>query len=163
MADPEDDWLNETFEETPEEEEKAEEAPAEEAAPEEALPVEEVPEEPLEPPPPPKEPITVFRHWERPVFLNYKYIMRYYHNYYDDVIDYLDRKLAGLSRDTPHAQTWAERMLRLYTWKPYPSTYYYIPPKCTYKGTLKVAHTWRSQHSTQFFIRKYVKLTSPIC
>lgn len=33
-------------------------------------------------------------------------------NYYDDVIDYLDKKQVGVNRDIPRPQTWAERVLR---------------------------------------------------
>lgn len=34
-------------------------------------------------------------------------------NYYDDVIDYLDKKKAGENREIPRPQTWAERVLRV--------------------------------------------------
>lgn len=50
----------------------------------------------------------------RPKFLPYKYLYDYRHNYYDDVIDYLDKRSKGLHRDIPRAQTWGERMLRTY-------------------------------------------------
>lgn len=33
-------------------------------------------------------------------------------NYYDDVIDYLDKKQVGVAREIPRPQTWAERVLR---------------------------------------------------
>lgn len=33
-------------------------------------------------------------------------------NYYDDVIDYLDKKQIGVLREIPRPQTWAERVLR---------------------------------------------------
>lgn len=36
----------------------------------------------------------------------------YRHNYYDDVIDYLDQRQKGLNREIPRAQSWAERVLR---------------------------------------------------
>lgn len=36
----------------------------------------------------------------------------YRHNYYDDVIDYLDKKDRGIKSDIPKPQTWAERVLR---------------------------------------------------
>ncbi|TMW46967.1 hypothetical protein DOY81_007954 [Sarcophaga bullata] len=75
-------------------------------------------EEELPPPPPPPEddgyrkPVQLYRHWVRPKFLQYKYMYNYRTNYYDDVIDYLDKKQVGVLRDIPRAQTWAERVLR---------------------------------------------------
>jgi hypothetical protein len=51
----------------------------------------------------------------RPRFLQYKYLYDYRHNYYDDVIDYLDKRQKGLRREIPHPQTWAERTLRTYS------------------------------------------------
>ncbi|XP_054734335.1 flightin [Anastrepha obliqua] len=69
------------------------------------------------PPPPPEDdgyrkPVQLYRHWVRPQFLQYKYMYNYRTNYYDDVIDYLDKKQVGVSREIPRAQTWAERVLR---------------------------------------------------
>ena len=58
-----------------------------------------------------------FRHWVRPRFLQYSYIYDYRKNYYDDVLDFLDRRTHGISRDIPRPQTWAERALRTYTQK----------------------------------------------
>ncbi|ERL87357.1 hypothetical protein D910_04752 [Dendroctonus ponderosae] len=51
----------------------------------------------------------------RPRFLPYKYLTDYRRNYYDDVIDYLDKRCRGIFRDIPVAQTWGERVLRTYT------------------------------------------------
>lgn len=53
-------------------------------------------------------------HWVRPLFLNYDYLYDYRKNYYDDVIDYLDRRQKGLFREPPRAQEWAERVMRTY-------------------------------------------------
>lgn len=104
----------------------------EEAAPEE---VEEI----KAPPPPPEDdgyrkPVQLYRHWVRlvlhctvqhctvlylmqsalfrPKFLQYKYMYNYRTNYYDDVIDYIDKKQTGVAREIPRPQTWAERVLR---------------------------------------------------
>lgn len=33
-------------------------------------------------------------------------------NYYDDIIDYLDKKDRGIKSEPPKPQTWAERVLR---------------------------------------------------
>ncbi|XP_066138959.1 flightin isoform X2 [Euwallacea fornicatus] len=56
--------------------------------------------------------LLLFKHWIRPKFLPYKYLTDYRRNYYDDVIDFLDKRNRGITRDIPVAQTWAERVLR---------------------------------------------------
>ncbi|KAK3907708.1 Flightin [Frankliniella fusca] len=56
-----------------------------------------------------------FTHWSRPTSLAYEYIYLYRKNYYDDVIDYLDKRTRGIEREIPRPQTWAERALRTYT------------------------------------------------
>lgn len=48
----------------------------------------------------------------RPRFLQYNYMYDYRLNYYDDVIDYLDKKDRGIKAETPRPQIWAERVLR---------------------------------------------------
>ena len=53
----------------------------------------------------------------RPRSAYYSYLYDYQRNYYDDVIDYLDRRKKGIYRDIPRPQTWAERALRTYTQK----------------------------------------------
>ncbi|KAL5290454.1 fln family protein [Megaselia abdita] len=70
------------------------------------------------PPPPPdddkyRKPVQLYRHWVRPKFLQYRYMYNYRTNYYDDVIDYLDKKQKGENREIPRPQTWAERVLRV--------------------------------------------------
>lgn len=47
-----------------------------------------------------------------PKFLQYNYMYNYRQNYYDDVIDYLDRRARGMPGDPPKPQYWAERVLR---------------------------------------------------
>ncbi|XP_034657812.1 flightin [Drosophila subobscura] len=59
-----------------------------------------------------RKPVQLYRHWVRPKFLQYKYMYNYRTNYYDDVIDYIDKKQVGVARDIPRPQTWAERVLR---------------------------------------------------
>lgn len=59
-----------------------------------------------------RRPVTLYKHWVRPKFLQYKYMYNYRTNYYDDVIDYLDKRQHGVDRDIPRAQTWAERVMR---------------------------------------------------
>ncbi|KAJ8686167.1 hypothetical protein QAD02_021961 [Eretmocerus hayati] len=53
-------------------------------------------------------------HWVRPLFLNYRYIYDYRQNYYNDVIDFMNKRNKGLYRETPRAQEWAERAMRTY-------------------------------------------------
>lgn len=54
-------------------------------------------------------------HHFRPKFLQYRYMYDYRTNYYNDVIDYLDKRAKGQKVDVPRAQTWAERVLRTHT------------------------------------------------
>ncbi|XP_056635073.1 flightin [Diorhabda sublineata] len=91
-------------EETP----AAPEAPQAEATEEGAKP--EAEDEYLDP-----DKLLLFKHWIRPKFLPYKYLYIYRQNYYDDVMDYLDKKRRGIARDIPRAQTWAERILRTFS------------------------------------------------
>lgn len=67
----------------------------------------------------------VNKHWARPRFLQYDYLYHYMHNYYDDVIDYLDRRMRGYEVETLKPQTWAERALRTYTRNTYPNSVTY--------------------------------------
>ena len=62
-----------------------------------------------------RKPVQLYRHWVRPQFLQYRYMYNYRTNYYDDVIDYLDKRQKGVKREPPRAQTWAERVLRTNT------------------------------------------------
>lgn len=64
----------------------------------------------LEPPSKKRE----YTHWARNKHLQYKYLTDYSHVYYDDYVDYMDKRLRGIKRDVPRPQEWAERVLRLY-------------------------------------------------
>ncbi|XP_026472570.1 flightin-like [Ctenocephalides felis] len=55
-----------------------------------------------------------FKHWVRPKTQQYHYINDYMRNYYDDVLDYLDKRQKGLRVPPPRPQYWAERALRTY-------------------------------------------------
>lgn len=59
-----------------------------------------------------RKPLQLYKHWVRPKFLQYNYMYNYRTNYYDDVIDYLDKRNRGYNREIPRPQTWAERVLR---------------------------------------------------
>ncbi|XP_063701093.1 flightin-like isoform X2 [Culicoides brevitarsis] len=54
----------------------------------------------------------IFKHWVRPRISQYRYLDDYRYNYYDDVLDYLDKRQKGISRDIPRPQYWAERVIR---------------------------------------------------
>ncbi|XP_052752620.1 flightin isoform X2 [Galleria mellonella] len=123
-------------EETPAQPEPAPEAPpAEDPAP--AAPKPEVAE-----PPAPENIVTgteprklVFKHWIRPKFLQYSYLYDYQKNYYDQLINYLDRRNKGLPVEKPRAQTWGERALRTYLSKS--SSY---SSRCLNKDTTLLHH-----------------------
>jgi len=137
------------------------EPPPQEAAPEKKP---EPKKKEVAPPAPPTEVETPKKkfnqHWARPTFLQYDYLYTYMHNYYDDYIDYLDRRQRGLSVEAPRPQTWAERALRTYTRNTYPtSTSYRIPrlmkPDSALLHTPHWANTWHSEHSKDYYNRKY--------
>lgn len=48
----------------------------------------------------------------RPKFLQYRYMYDYRYNYYDDVLDYLDKRQKGITSEIPRPQYWAERVIR---------------------------------------------------
>ena len=102
----------------------------------------------------------LFKHWARPIFLQYEYLYNYRHNYYDDYIDYLDKRARGLDVRPPPPQTWAERALRTKVRDPYPytSTLRYprlSPDTAALLNTPHVSNTWHSVHSKDFYNRKY--------
>lgn len=105
--------------------------------------------------------LLLFKHWIRPKFLQYKYLYDYRHNYYDDVIDYLNRRDRGISREVPVAQTWAERCLRTYNSK--------IDKIESYRRKLEESRplpekkqtrrsTFMSYHSKEYMRRRYVTI-----
>ncbi|XP_073975473.1 flightin isoform X2 [Rhodnius prolixus] len=117
------------------------------------------------PPPAPPTEVTYMKkklnkHWARPTFLQYDYIYTYMHNYYDDYIDYLDRRQRGLEVEPPRPQTWAERALRSYARNTYPFSYSYRLPRrldsdSALMYTSHWANTWHSEHTKDFYNRKY--------
>ncbi|CAH0703426.1 unnamed protein product [Spodoptera exigua] len=99
----------------------------------------------------------VFKHWIRPRFLQYNYLYDYQHNYYNDVINYLDRRNKGLPVERPRAQTWGERVLRTYLSKG--SSYSHK----TSKDTALLRHIstgarFQRYHSKSLISRKYSRL-----
>jgi hypothetical protein len=97
----------------------------------------------------------LFRHWSRPTSLQYNYIYDYRRNYYDDVIDYLDRKTKGLNRDIPRAQTWAERVLRTYTKDTKSAAYQSRNKDTELLNSIRACNSYYRIHSKDYLIRKY--------
>ncbi|XP_045463061.1 flightin isoform X2 [Harmonia axyridis] len=86
---------------------EAAEGGEEEKAPEEEAPAED---EYLDP-----DKLILFKHWIRPKFQQYKYLYDYQYSYYDNVLDYLEKRSKGYRADPPRPQTWAERAMRTYS------------------------------------------------
>ena len=133
--------------------EVAEAAPAEEAKPEAEPPA---PENLVMGTEPRK---LIFRHWIRPKFLQYTYLYDYQHNYYDDVINYLDRRNKGLPVEKPRAQTWGERALRTYLAKSAAS----FASRSSNRDSALLRHIssgarFHRYHSKSLISRKYSKL-----
>ncbi|XP_014285855.1 flightin isoform X2 [Halyomorpha halys] len=100
------------------------------------------------------------KHWARPRFLQYDYLYHYMHNYYDDYIEYLDNRMKGYEVERPRPQTWAERALRTYTRNTYPHSVTYKLPRPQHPDAALLnaphwANTWHSEHSKDFYNRKY--------
>lgn len=97
--------------------------------------------------------------FSRPRFLQYNYLYNYRHNYYDDVIDYLDKRQRGLSRDVPRAQTWAERVLRSYNNKRNREEYFKkLSEDTKLLSYSKTSGSFFHYHSKQYVNRRYSSL-----
>jgi len=103
----------------------------------------------------------LYKHWVRPRFLQYNYMYDYRLNYYDDVIDYLDKKDRGIQSEIPKPQTWAERVLRTVKDKPHSSSYedYEATHQSKRDNKLKITITNQinsyNYHSKSYTNRKY--------
>lgn len=100
----------------------------------------------------------LFRHWSRPTHLQYDYIYDYRRNYYDDVIDYLDRKVKGLNRDIPRAQTWAERALRTYTKDKKSAAYQRRHTDVDLLTSIRNSNNHYKIHSRDYLVKRYPAL-----
>ncbi|XP_022903515.1 flightin [Onthophagus taurus] len=99
------------------------------------------------------------KHWIRPKFLQYNYLYDYRLNYYDDVIDYLDKRQHGFIRDIPRAQTWAERALRTYNSRLGKAKYMYDCHHDTKLCTnIRLSSRFHIYHSKEYFNRRYSSL-----
>ncbi|XP_069688388.1 flightin [Periplaneta americana] len=128
------------------------EAPAPEAPPAESLP----PPQPSKSRDPNRQ--ILFRHWSRPTHLQYRYLYDYRHNYYNDVIDYLDRKTRGLNRDIPRAQTWAERVLRTYTKDVSSAANTSRNRDIELLTSIRACNNYYTYHSRDYLVRRYPAL-----
>ncbi|KAF5292111.1 hypothetical protein FQA39_LY14066 [Lamprigera yunnana] len=105
--------------------------------------------------------LLIFKHWIRPKFLQYNYLYDYRHNYYDDVIDYLDKRQRGLNRDIPRAQTWAERALRTYTNKTKLDDYYRkTEDDLKLVTNSKLSGSFYHFHSKRYVYKKYFSISA---
>lgn len=91
--------------------------------------------------------------------MGYKYLYDYRHNYYDDVIDYLDKRQKGIERDAPVPQTWAERALRTYASKINRNEVFRrnLEDKVLIEKT-KRSGAFQVHHSKAYFNRRYSTL-----
>jgi hypothetical protein len=97
----------------------------------------------------------LYRHWSRPTHVQYDYIYDYRRNYYDDVIDYLDRKVKGLNRDIPRAQTWAERVLRTYAKDKKSAAYQRRYTDIDLLHSIRNSNNHYMIHSRDYLIKRY--------
>lgn len=100
----------------------------------------------------------------RPKFLQYNYLYDYRHNYYDDVIDFLDRRNSGSLALAPRAQTWGERALRTYVNRPNRS----LADLASKQDSHLLAHIsagarFHRYHSKSLISRKYSSLGFSVC
>nr|CAD7464254.1 unnamed protein product [Timema tahoe] len=103
----------------------------------------------------PNQPLT-YRYWTRPTHLQYKYLYNYRYNYYDDVIDYLDKRSKGLTREIPRAQTWAERALRSFSSRS--ETYSDRHKDWELLNTIRASNNYYHYHSRDYITKRYPAL-----
>ncbi|CAH0716457.1 unnamed protein product, partial [Brenthis ino] len=149
-----------------EEDKPAEAAPAAEpaAVSTEGAPAEQTAAEVAEPPPP-EAPVRgteprrlVCKHWVRPKFFQYNYIYDYQKNYYDDLINYLDKRNHGIPVERPVPQTWGERALRTYLSKGYSYSTKKYSKDTTLLNHISVGAKFQRAHTKSLISRKYSKL-----
>lgn len=96
-------------------------------------------------------------HWVRPLYLNYRYIYDYRQNYYNDVIDYMNKRNKGLYRETPRAQEWSERCMRTYDEKNLDKSHKRSSDMGILTGYKPVIHHY-SYHTRAYYSLKYQKI-----
>ncbi|XP_047096794.1 flightin isoform X1 [Schistocerca piceifrons] len=100
-----------------------------------------------------------FRYWSRPTNLQYKYLYDYRHNYYSDVIDYLDNRSRGIKSDIPRPQTWAERALRTYTNPKKSEALAKRQKDVELLNNIRASNFLYQYHTKDYLYRKYPALT----
>ncbi|XP_026499359.2 flightin [Vanessa tameamea] len=116
--------------------------------------------------PPPPENITqgtdpkrlVCKHWVRPKFFQYNYLYDYQRNYYDDIINYMDKRNHGIPVEKPTPQTWGERALRTYLSKGYSYSTKKYSKDTTLLRHISVGAKFQRAHTKSLISRKYSKL-----
>nr|CAD7408616.1 unnamed protein product [Timema poppensis] len=103
----------------------------------------------------PNQPLT-YRYWTRPTHLQYKYLYNYRYNYYDDVIDYLDKRSKGLTREIPRPQTWAERALRSFSSRS--ETFGDRHKDWELLNTIRASNNYYHYHSRDYITKRYPAL-----
>ncbi|CAG4942122.1 unnamed protein product [Colias eurytheme] len=101
----------------------------------------------------------VCKHWVRPKFSTYNYLYEFQKNYYDDLINYIDRRNRGLPVERPKPQTWGERALRSY----YSQGYNYDIARSTKEDRYLLHHIsvgakFHRAHTKSLISRKYSNL-----
>lgn len=78
-------------------------------------------------------------------------------NYYDDVINYLNKRQKGLFREPPRAQEWAERAMRTYDEKNVDKS---VKRSADLKYIINMRHEPRyySYHTRAYYSLKYQKI-----
>lgn len=91
--------------------------------------------------------------------MQYKYLFDYRHNYYDDVIDFLDKRQRGFSREIPRPQTWAERALRTYSSNSNRSEFYRsLDADRKLAAKMRLTGAFYHYHTREYFNRKYASI-----
>lgn len=94
-----------------------------------------------------------------PVRLQYAYLYDYRHNYYDDVIDYLDKRQRGIHRSIPTAQTWAERALRTYNVRNKTTEDFHKREQdITLLSDIRTSSRFYRYHSKDYYTTKYMSI-----
>lgn len=101
----------------------------------------------------------IYTHWARNKHLQYKYVTEYANVYFDDCVDYLNKRQRGIERDVPRPQEWPERVLRLYAREGERLTHdsqYWNTDKNKVKDRCSIFH---AVHSKDYYRRQYKILT----
>ncbi|KAK0162498.1 hypothetical protein PV327_006271 [Microctonus hyperodae] len=96
-------------------------------------------------------------HWVRPLFLNYRYLYEYRQFYYNDVIDWLNKRNRGIWREVPNAEEWSERMFKNYDAKNINRSYKRSADMRWITG-YRTEPRYYSYHTRAYYSLKYQKI-----